>query len=81
MLGNRKVEYTKQKRRFFKQAKWLLVVLFAMGVRSLSNAEESTQDRLQRCGLIGDTSERLACYDQLGGRENSVAAKVIEKPA
>ena len=81
VLGNRKVEYMKQKRRFFKQAKLLLVVSFAMGVPSLSNAEESAQEGLQRCGLIGDTSERVACYDKLGERENSIAEKTIAEKA
>jgi hypothetical protein len=67
----------KAKRMFSKQAKLLLVVLFTIGVPSLSNAKESAQDGLQRCGLIGDTLERIACYDQLGGRDNSTAEKAM----
>jgi len=70
----------KKKRTFFKPVRTLLVVSFAISVPFLSNADESAQDGLQRCGLIGDTAVRIACYDQLGGRKNPVAAKVITSP-
>tara|TARA_B110000091_G_C13739051_1_gene442477 strand:- start:113 stop:610 length:498 start_codon:yes stop_codon:yes gene_type:complete len=68
----------KDKRTFFKQSRTLLVVLFAITAPFLLNAEESAQDGLQRCGLIGDMSARLTCYDQLGRYHNSATAKVGE---
>jgi hypothetical protein len=71
-----------EKQTFFKQVRLLLVVLFvAIAAPSVSNSAESAKDGVQRCGLIDDTSARLACYDQLGGSENSVAAKVVEPTA
>lgn len=59
----------------------LLLVSFAIVASTVSHAEESAQDGLQRCGLIDDTSARIACYDQLGGREKLAVAKIIESPA
>jgi hypothetical protein len=71
----------KKKKTFFKQARTLLVASFAIATPSMSNAEESAQDGLQRCGLISDMSARVVCYDQLGGRENSAVEKVTPSPA
>ncbi|MFT6271006.1 MAG: hypothetical protein ACJAVV_003845 [Alphaproteobacteria bacterium] len=70
-----------EKRTFTKQAGTLLVLLFAVAAPSLSNAQESAKDGLQRCGLIDDASARLTCYDKLGGRKNAAALQVIEQPA
>lgn len=71
----------KVKHSFFKQVISLLVVSFAITAPTLLNAKESAEDGLQRCGLIGDNSSRLVCYDQLGGRKNSTVASVIEPAA
>lgn len=63
---------------YFKQAKLLLVVILGMVAPSWANANESLQNGLQRCGLMDNASARLACYDQLGGRQNKDNANVIE---
>ena len=70
-----------KKRLVFTHATTLLIVFFAITGSSLSNAKESAQDGLQRCGLISDASARLACYDQLGGRKNTTDSKIVVPPA
>lgn len=69
------------KRPFFKQTIALMIAFFIITTPTLSNAEESTQKGLQRCGLINNSSARLACYDQLGGRKGLAVAKSIEPMA
>ena len=70
-----------ENRRFLKQMRLLLVMSCAIGMSAVSaksNTPESAQDGLHRCGLINLTSARLACYDQLSGRQNLAADKTIK---
>lgn len=71
----------KMKRRLVKRLGTLVMGLFAVVISTLSHAQESVQDGLQRCSLISDTSARLVCYEQLSGRQHITAAKVVESPA
>ena len=63
----------KSKQMFLKDAKPLLMMALALSAPFVSNADEATNDGLNRCRLINEGAARLICYDQLGKQEKPVA--------
>ena len=65
---------------FFKQVGLVLYILFLVLGSSISKAEESAENGLQRCAMTNNSSARLACYDLLSGRENKAIPNIVETP-
>ncbi len=52
--------------------------MLALGVSAIARADDSLQGELQRCASVAEATERLACYDQLAGRDAPVLAPITE---
>lgn len=58
----------------------LFAIILALGVTTSSRADDAISREMQRCATIDDSTARLACFDELAGRDTPAPAAEATAP-